>query len=128
MSFERHHEERDYRRYIDACNVRAFDALAEFIADDVRGEREGLDGWVRGLREVIDAFPDFHGEVQDVIVGDGTLVARLTDSGTHRRPIMGVPATGRHVEIQELAVYRIDGGKVTQCWGDLDSSLRSALG
>ena len=38
-----------------------------------------------------------------------------------------IPATGRAIEIQELAIYETEGGKITHCWGDLGAVVRDHL-
>lgn len=119
---------RTYARYIAACNERRFGDLDEFIATDVQGVRSGVDGYRDGLRDITIAFPDFNWRIEELIVEDRSMAARLTDTGTHNGEFDGIAATGRNVQIQELAVYRIDDdGKIARCWGDLEAALRSEL-
>ncbi len=50
------------------------------------------------------AFPDFHMTVED-IVAEGDLVgARFRQTGTHQGDLFGIPATGRQVDFEEMAV------------------------
>ncbi|MDI9896488.1 ester cyclase [Rhodococcus sp. IEGM 1381] len=117
-----------YARYIAACNKRRFGDLDEFIATDVEGVRSGVEGYRDGLQDITVAFPDFNWRIEDLIVEGRSMAARLTDTGTHQGEFDGIPATGRHVQIRELAVYRIDDdGKIVRCWGDLEVALRSEL-
>lgn len=117
-----------YARYIAACNERRFSDLGEFIATDVEGVRSGFDGYRDGLRDITIAFPDFDWQIEELIVEGLSMAARLTDTGTHHGGFGGIAPTGRHVRIQELAVYRIDNnGKIARCWGDLEAALRSEL-
>ncbi|GAC67246.1 ester cyclase [Gordonia soli] len=118
-----------YERYIDACNAREFDRLGMFVADDVIASETatGLDAYVRGLEDVVAGFPDYHWNIEQLVVEDGYIAARLTGTGTHRGEFRQVAATQRTVEVQELAVYRTDAGKIAQCWGDLGAVLRDEL-
>jgi predicted ester cyclase len=119
---------RTYARYITACNERRFGDLDEFIATNVEGVRSGVDGYRDGLRDITVAFPDFYWRIEDLIVNGRSMAARLTDTGTHHGEFGGIAPTGLHVQIQELAVYRIDNaGKIVRCWGDLEAALRSEL-
>jgi predicted ester cyclase len=43
--------------------------------------------------------------------------AHLTDTGTHRGTFLGVQSTGRAVDVQEFAIYRIDTGPIAEVWG-----------
>ncbi|MDQ3786142.1 MAG: ester cyclase [Actinomycetota bacterium] len=57
----------------------------------------------------------------------GTGASSLTGTGTPTGTFLDVPATGQAISTRELAMYRIDGGKIVECWGDLDSSVRDRL-
>ncbi len=118
-----------YRRYIDCCNQHRFEELGEFVAEDVRGGdgKEGLESYIAGCQAVVDAFPDYHWDLQQVLVDGDWLAARLVDTGTHSGTFRGVPATGRVITVQELAVYRLENGRIAEGWGDLGSAVRDLL-
>jgi predicted ester cyclase len=118
-----------YRRYLERCNDRRFEELDRFVGAEVRvnGTPQGLDQYVAGLRAVVEAFPDYHWELQHLLVDGNWLSARLTGTGTHSGTFLGVPATGRAISAQELAMYRLDGGRIVESWGDLGSSVRDQL-
>ena len=118
-----------YRRYIERCNERRWDELGAYAAENVQvnGALQGLDSYTAGLRAVIEAFPDFHWEIQELVVEADVLAARLTNAGTHRGTFLGVPATGRRIATTELAMYHLDNGKITASWGDLGSTVRNEL-
>lgn len=118
-----------YRRYLDRCNERRFDELDEFVDDDVRvnDTTVGREGYLAGLRAVVEAFPDYHWDLRRLLVDGNWLSARLTDTGTQAGTFRGIPATGRAISIQELAVYRVEHGKIVECWGDLGSAVRDEL-
>ena len=118
-----------YRRYLACCNERRFEDLRELVAADVSGSgpTDGVEAYLEGVVAVVRAFPDYSWEVQELVVRGDTVCARLTDRGTHTGTFSGVAATGRTVEVQELVVYRIEGGRITHCWGDLFPVLRDAL-
>ncbi|MEA2931405.1 MAG: hypothetical protein QOI56_190 [Actinomycetota bacterium] len=66
------------------------------------------------------AFPDFHMTVED-IVAEGDLVgARFRQTGTHQGPLFGIPATGKHVDFEEMAVVQIADGKIVSTWFETD--------
>lgn len=119
-----------YHRYIERCNEHRFDSIGEFVADDVTGtgSTTGLAGYIAGQYSLIDAFPDYHWEIERIIVEDPWLAVRLHGSGTHTGgPFLGVPATGRQVRTQEMAFYRIADGKIAESYGDLGSTVRDEL-
>lgn len=118
-----------YHRYLQRCNDHQFGELGEFVSDDVQvnGTRQGRDRYAAGLRAVVDAFPDYRWDLRHLLVDGPWLSARLTGNGTHAGTFLGVPATGRVVSTQELAIYRVDQGKIVESWGDLGSTVRDEL-
>lgn len=116
-----------YRHYIDACNQRDFHRLEEFVAEDVMGVRAGLTGYTAALQELTAAFPDLTWSIEDLVISQQSLAARLTTSGTHVAHFEQYAGTGRHLTVQELAIYRFRGTKIVRCWGDLEAMLRDAL-
>jgi predicted ester cyclase len=116
-----------YRRYLQRCNEHRFDELGEFVANDVNGPTVGLSRYVAGLHAVVDAFPDYHWELQRLLVDDPWLAARLYGTGTHTGLFRGIAATGRVIRTQELVIYRTVDGKIVESWGDLGSTVRDEL-
>ncbi len=118
-----------YERYLTRCNEHRFDELGEFVAEQVAGSGavDGLAAYIDRLKVVTAAFPDYHWDVQDVVIENDTLAARLIGRGTHTGPFDGIAPTGRRVSTQELVIYRFAGGKIAQCWGDLFPVVRDAL-
>jgi predicted ester cyclase len=118
-----------YRQYLQCCNERRFEELGEFVHEDVRVDdtQQSLEQYVAGLRAVVEAFPDYHWDLRRLLVEGDWLSAHLTDTGTHGGAFLGVPATGRKISVQELAMYRVAGGRIVESWGDLGSSVRDQL-
>jgi steroid delta-isomerase-like uncharacterized protein len=118
-----------YRRYMECCNDRRWEELGAFVAENVQvnGAAQDLDSYVEGLQAVIQAFPDFRWEVQELVVDGDVLAARLSNAGTHRGTFLGVPATGRRIATTELAMYHLENGRISASWGDLGSTVRNEL-
>jgi len=119
-----------YRRYNDVCNAHDFSRLAEFVAEDVEvdGEPRGLERYVAALEAVVAAFPDHRWDLQHLLVDGCWVAAHLIDTGTHRGTFLGVAASGRSIEVQEFAVYRVEEGRIREVWGTADTlSLREQL-
>ena len=118
-----------YERYLACCNEHRFEELGEFVSEHVSGSGpvDGLAAYVDGVRAVITGFPDYRWELQDLLVDGDTVVARLTGRGTHTGTFSGIAPTGPAIRTQELVVYRIAGGKIVNCWGDLFPVVRDAL-
>jgi predicted ester cyclase len=77
----------------------------------------------------LNAFPDLHVTVENMIAEGDTVVAFKTLTGTHRGTHLGVPPTDKRVRYQIVSIYRIKNGKIAGYWGIQDElSLRRQLG
>jgi predicted ester cyclase len=79
------------------------------------------------VRAVGTGFPDYHWELQELVVEQSSIAARLIGRGTHTGPFDGIAPTGRQISTQELVIYRFADGKIVRCWGDLNPVVRDAL-
>ena len=118
-----------YERYLACCNERRFDELDEFVSEQVNGSTpvDGRSAYIDGIRAVCTAFPDYHWDLQELVIEENTIAARLIGRGTHTGPFGGVAPTNRTISTQELVIYRFADGKIIQSWGDLFPVVREAL-
>lgn len=110
----------------EAFNGGNLEVADELVASDVVDHdpapgqapgREGIKQFVATLRA---AFPDLRMAVENV-VAEGDMVAfSYTISGTHQGEWMGVPPTGRRVEVKAMEMVRIVDGKMVDRWGNTD--------
>ena len=93
-----------------------FALVPELIAPDYTDPSgpAGPEGFAAGLQAVRAAFPDWSSTLEDLIVEGDTVAARWTVRGTQEGPFMGLPATGRAVEMQECGFLRFSGGKLVR--------------
>lgn len=100
----------------DHDSVRA----AQFYAEDYYGvdvaqsePQIGRGARVRVLDAYIRAFPDLHFSGETLVDGDRAALI-WTMTGTQRGPILGIPATGRYVEIRGVSILQIVNGKIAR--------------
>jgi predicted ester cyclase len=69
-------------------------------------------------------------DVEDLIASDGKTVARVRATATHRGEFMGIPPTGKRVDVQLIDIMGFDDdGLVCEHWGVADMlSLMQQLG
>lgn len=68
------------------------------------------------------AFPDLRMEPQDVLASGDKVVARARATGTNQGEFMGMPATGRSVDVQLIDIIRFgDDGLAREHWGVFDA-------
>jgi predicted ester cyclase len=68
----------------------------------------------------IASFPDVTHTIVEIVATDDRVVLRAVDRATHRGPYKGIGATGRIVEFETVATYRIADGKIAEIWQQMD--------
>jgi steroid delta-isomerase-like uncharacterized protein len=93
---------------------RADDLVKEdFIElDSLPGQRQGREGLKAVLMQFRSAFPDIHWLVNEMVSEGEKVVTRFTWNGTHRDTFLGIPATGRHVEVKGIVIDRLEAGRM----------------
>lgn len=80
-------------------------------------DREGVKQLFGALHA---AFEDFRVVIHDQVAEGGKVVTRKTFYGVHQGEFMGVPATGKPVEINVIDILYVDGGRITDHWTQVD--------
>jgi steroid delta-isomerase-like uncharacterized protein len=120
---------------LDAWNSHDLERVASFYAPDYVGEDVGQARQQHGGREralmlgvYVRAFPDVHFTGETII--EGNRVALIwTMRGTHRGTFMGIPPTGRKVEVRGTSIVTVEDGRVKQGLNIWDTAgLLRALG
>ena len=112
------------RRYIDEVqNEHRIDALGDIFAagfidhsNTFDGVFQGIDGLVRGYRDIFGAFPDFGATLLDQIGEGDRVVTYKIVSATHEAEFRGFAATGNRIEFQVIDIFRIEDGLIAECW------------
>ncbi|TGN72844.1 hypothetical protein E5083_28375 [Streptomyces bauhiniae] len=102
-----------YERYLKALNAHEFDGMGEFIADrtTLNGEPATRDDLLAVQRHDVDAVPDLHWELRELLFDGDRLAARLVNTGTPVKEWLGVRPTGASFEIVEYAIYQVRDGR-----------------
>jgi steroid delta-isomerase-like uncharacterized protein len=95
---------------------RANDLVVEdFVElDPLPGQRQGREGLKEVLSAMRAAFPDMHWVVQEMVAEGDRVVTRFSWTGTHRGAFLGVPATGRKVDVNGVVMDELVGGKMSR--------------
>jgi hypothetical protein len=70
----------------------------------------------RGCMTYIDAFPDLHVSLDELIEEGDRVFVRSTLTGTHDGEYKGIAPTGRNVAADCAEVFRISEGKIVGYW------------
>jgi steroid delta-isomerase-like uncharacterized protein len=97
------------RRFVEEVlnekNLRVAETLVDQNATG--GFKESLTKYL-----ILSAFPDYKINIER-IVAEGDRVAVLsTFGGTHTGPFMGIPPTGKGVQVREIDTFTVKDGKI----------------
>lgn len=89
----------------------------------------GLEGRKLYMSTFLNAFPDLHFTIDDLLGEGDMLVTRWTSTGTHLGDLMGIPPTGKSVTVTGIAIDRFVNGRSVENWGVFDQmGLMQQLG
>ena len=97
--------------YAQVLNGRDLDAVGDFFADE-----RVVEGVRRGCFAYLEAFPDLHSSIDELVAEGDRVFCRSTMTGTHDGESKGIPPTGRHVAAESAEVFRIADGKFAGYW------------
>lgn len=108
-----------HRLYIDAWNRRDFAAMRNLLhpqytytGGDGKELTGGPDTGLNIAKMYAAAFPDGRIEVRATYVQGDTAVSEFRATGTHRGELMGIPPTGKRVNLVICNVMEVRDGKV----------------
>ncbi len=115
------------RRFYDEIFTRGnLGVIDELVHDDFVEHEElpGLPPGKEGLRffatAIREGFPDLVASVEDIIVEDNKAVGRVRLSGTQRGEFMGIPPTGKKIDVQVIDIVAYREGQLIEHWGVTD--------
>jgi steroid delta-isomerase-like uncharacterized protein len=109
----------------DGFNNHNADATVQYLADNVRSELPGApdvlskDKVREYNRAYIDAFPDLHFDIKDIVAQGDKVAVAWEAKGTHKAPLqtqMGgaIPATNKVVRITGGNLFELRGGLIVR--------------
>jgi predicted ester cyclase len=115
-----------YCRYIESViNRRRLDDLDQFLAGDVVDHAAettiGLDAMRRRLACWLEAVPDAHLVIEDLVAEGDRLMARLTATGTYRDWRVA-QSTGSRAGVAVFEAWSVRNGKCVERWVHFDAS------
>jgi len=112
----------------DLLSAGDIDGFGDLLADDFveHEETPGLEPTKEGVKQFFHmyraAFPDLRMEPQDVVASGDKVVARARATGTNQGEFVGMPATGKSVDVQLIDIIRFgDDGLAREHWGVFDA-------
>ena len=111
------------REFIEAAfNKHQPDKAGEYMTPDIKwhggtlGTVEGRENFVGLIGAIVTALPDLRNVELDIIAERDIVSVRAVVDGTHRGDLLGVPASGKHVQWDAIDNYRVLDGKIAEEW------------
>jgi steroid delta-isomerase-like uncharacterized protein len=115
------------QRFYDEMNSGNVEIVDELLSEDfVEHEAfPGLEPTREGVKQFFgmfrSAFPDLRMEVHDILAEGDRVCVRVTATGTQQGDFMGMPPSGKSIDVAIFDLLRIQDGKVAEHWGLLDA-------
>jgi len=117
---------RELHRRLSEGDIEGAAALAaeDLVNHAAIPQAQGCAGLVSIFQKVRAAFPDMQYRLEDLIAEGDQVVARVKATGTHTGPLamvrLPLAPTGRKVEMDQIHVFRLAGGRIVESWGARD--------
>jgi steroid delta-isomerase-like uncharacterized protein len=103
-------------------DAQAPDRASEYYAenvlnhDPVPGEAPGRAGIVALLESVFEGFTEFRTTIEQQVAEADIAAHAWWQTFKHTGPYLGVPPTGKQVDVSGITIARIRGGKIVEQW------------
>jgi predicted ester cyclase len=113
-----------YLHYLTTLDAHELDRMDEFIADEVmlNGQWGVRGDVVADMQRIVDAVPDMHWELQELLIDRDRLAVRALNTGTPVKEWLGVAPTGTSFTTVEYAIYQVSDGRFVQMTNLHDSA------
>jgi steroid delta-isomerase-like uncharacterized protein len=73
------------------------------------------------VAEFLEAFPDLHFTIDDLVAEGDKVVWRFSSTGTHRGTFLGIPSTGKSGNITGMVMFRLENSLIVEGWVNIDT-------
>jgi steroid delta-isomerase-like uncharacterized protein len=57
-----------------------------------------------------------HWEINEIFSSSDKVVVRWTGTGEHVADVMGIPPTGKKIDVSAISIHRMQDGKIAETW------------
>ena len=118
------------RFYEEVINGGRLEMIDELVAEDMVEHQEfpGIPPTREGVKQFFamwrEAFPDTKATIELLVDGGNEVAVYGTWSATHRGEFMGIPATGKRIEVPSSDFVRFNAdAKCVEHWGVFDGAV-----
>lgn len=117
-----------YRDYIACLNRKDWNALPNFVGEDVRhnGQQLGIAGYQGMLEKDFLIMPDLFFRIELLVANPSLIASRLSFDCTPVGTFLGLPVNGRKVQFTENVFYIYREDKIREVWSVIDKAAIEA--
>jgi len=94
----------------------------DFVTHGPGGGAGNAAGWKAMAGQIARGVPDTSTEIDDIFGAGDKVAVRYTSRGTHTGELFGVAPTDGALTTSGIEIYRIESGRIVECWGQYDMS------
>ena len=110
--------------YLEMLNTHAPDLVDRLVSEDYVNHNAVVDDGREANRQFWGAFftglPDLTATMEDLVVAGDRVVGRFVYRGTHTGDLLGIPASGKAVEMRSIDIWRVEDGLFVEHWDELN--------
>jgi steroid delta-isomerase-like uncharacterized protein len=118
------HEQHLAEIYVEMLNTHEPDMVDQFVADDYINHNPFVADGREANRQLWTAFfaglPDLNVTMEDLVISGDRVVGRFVYRATHAGNFMGIPASGKAVEMRSIDIWRVADGMFVEHWDELN--------
>ncbi len=113
--------------YKDILNDKKLDKLKDYFTEDVvdhdpmMGDLVGLAKVRESMTDFLKGFPDLKVEVLRSAAEGDLVFVHIRMTGTNSGAMMGMPATGKKIDVNAIDIIRVKDGKCAEHWMETNS-------
>jgi len=120
------------RRVVELWNKREMDAFFEVLAPEYIEHLPTGDITLKQLKKYahtfFTAFPDIRITIEDMVAEGDKIAVLVNWKATHQGEYMGIPPTGKKIDISVAMIIKIRASKWVEFWNVTDIRLAQQLG
>jgi predicted ester cyclase len=117
------------RHWIEEIDKADPSVVAQYIAEDYvdhnppphPGLPPGQEGSRRAFELSLGVFSNYHHEIHHMIAEGDLVVTHLTGFGRHTGELLGMPASGKEIQMTGISIHRVANGKLVEHWAQFDA-------
>jgi steroid delta-isomerase-like uncharacterized protein len=104
------------------------DIVDEVVADEcidhdpMPGQGQGREGQRHTCQMVVNGLSNRSTLRDDFLAVGDTVIENWVFQGTHTGEFLGVPATGKQLQVRGIEIWRLANGKIVERWGVVDAA------